>query len=45
MKTDSAKTSDQFYKATSNGVVSEADLEEIKRQIDRVYEQGISSAA
>lgn len=29
----------QFYKATSNGVVSEADLKEIKAQIDRVYKQ------
>ena len=27
----------QFYKATSNGVVSEADLREIQRQIERVY--------
>ncbi|NJL00403.1 MAG: hypothetical protein HC910_07455 [Spirulinaceae cyanobacterium SM2_1_0] len=27
----------QFYKATSNGVVSEADLREIREQIDRVY--------
>nr|WP_204105882.1 hypothetical protein [Spirulina major] len=27
----------QFYKATSNGVVSEQDLREIKEQIDRVY--------
>jgi hypothetical protein len=27
----------QFYKATSNGVVSEADLQAIKEQIDRVY--------
>lgn len=27
----------QFYKATSNGVVSEADLQAIKDQIDRVY--------
>ena len=30
----------QFYKATSNGIVSEADLKEIKQQIDRVYDQG-----
>lgn len=30
----------QFYKATSNGVVSESDLAEIKAQIDRVYNQG-----
>tara|TARA_R110002096_G_scaffold233764_4_gene423889 strand:- start:557 stop:2107 length:1551 start_codon:yes stop_codon:yes gene_type:complete len=30
----------QFYKATSNGVVSEADLQDIKKQIDRVYAQG-----
>ena len=29
----------QFYKATSNGVVSEADLQAIKEQIDRVYAQ------
>ena len=28
----------QFYKATSNGVVSAADMEEIAAQIDRVYE-------
>lgn len=27
----------QFYKATSNGVVSEQDVKEIKQQIDRVY--------
>ncbi|WP_035986760.1 hypothetical protein [Leptolyngbya sp. KIOST-1] len=27
----------QFYKATSNGVVSEADIAEIRQQIDRVY--------
>lgn len=27
----------QFYKATSNGVVDEKDLKEIKAQIDRVY--------
>jgi hypothetical protein len=27
----------QFYKATSNGVVSEADIKEIAAQIDRVY--------
>jgi hypothetical protein len=27
----------QFYKATSNGLVSEADLSQIRRQIDRVY--------
>jgi len=27
----------QFYKATSNGVVSEADMRAIKTQIDRVY--------
>lgn len=32
----------QFYKATSNGVVSEADLRAIKDQIDRVYAQGDS---
>jgi hypothetical protein len=29
----------QFYKATSNGVVSSADLQAIKEQIDRVYAQ------
>ena len=28
----------QFYKATSNGVVSEADIQEIRQQIARVYE-------
>ncbi len=28
----------QFYKATSNGVVSDADLREIRNQIDRVYD-------
>jgi hypothetical protein len=27
----------QFYKATSNGVVSETDMAEIRQQIDRVY--------
>ena len=27
----------QFYQATSNGVVSEADIQRLKRQIDRVY--------
>jgi hypothetical protein len=27
----------QFYKATSNGVVTEADMAEIRQQIDRVY--------
>jgi hypothetical protein len=30
----------QFYKATSNGVVSEADIAEIRQQIDRVYGDG-----
>lgn len=30
----------QFYKATSNGVVSPQDMSEIKRQIDRVYAHG-----
>ena len=30
----------QFYKATSNGVVSEHDVREIREQIDRVYEEG-----
>lgn len=29
----------QFYKATGNGVVSEADMKEIHRQIRRVYKQ------
>ena len=29
----------QFYKATSNGVVSEADMTEIAAQIERVYSQ------
>lgn len=27
----------QFYKATSNGIVTEADIREVRRQIDRVY--------
>jgi hypothetical protein len=27
----------QFYQATSNGVVSEADIQRLKKQIDRVY--------
>lgn len=27
----------QFYKATSNGVVSETDMQDIRQQIDRVY--------
>lgn len=30
----------QFYRATSNGVISAADLRDVKRQIDRVYEDG-----
>lgn len=30
----------QFYRATSNGVVSDADLAEVKRDIDRVYAKG-----
>lgn len=30
----------QFYKATSNGVVSDADLADVKRAIDRTYESG-----
>lgn len=30
----------QFYKATSNGVVSEGDMTEIKRQIDSIYAHG-----
>jgi hypothetical protein len=29
----------QFYKATSNGVISEADVEEIADQIQRVYDE------
>ncbi|MDP2311038.1 MAG: hypothetical protein Q8P18_33770 [Pseudomonadota bacterium] len=29
----------QFYKATSNGVVTEADIREVRRQIDRVYSE------
>lgn len=30
----------QFYRATSNGVVSEQDLADVHRQIERVYEEG-----
>ncbi len=30
----------QFYRATSNGVVSSADLADVKRDIDRVYANG-----
>jgi hypothetical protein len=30
----------QFYKATSNGVISDADLKEAKSQIDKVYAKG-----
>lgn len=30
----------QFYKATDNGVVSEKDVSDIARQIERVYEEG-----
>jgi hypothetical protein len=30
----------QFYRATSNGVVSEADLREVKATIDQVYRNG-----
>ena len=30
----------QFYRATSNGVVSADDLRAVRRQIDRVYEEG-----
>ncbi len=30
----------QFYKATSNGVVSESDLADVERSIKRVYENG-----
>lgn len=29
----------QFYKATSNGIVNEEDMQEIKEQIDKVYAQ------
>ncbi len=29
----------QFYRATSNGVVSDQDLADVQRQIARVYEQ------
>lgn len=30
----------QFYKATDNGVVSQEDISDIARQIERVYEEG-----
>ncbi|MSQ02633.1 MAG: hypothetical protein EXR71_12215 [Myxococcales bacterium] len=30
----------QFYKATSNGVVSSADIAHVRKQIDRVYAKG-----
>lgn len=30
----------QFYKATSNGVVSRADVAKVRKQIDRVYAEG-----
>lgn len=30
----------QFYRATSNGVVSDEDLREVRDQIERVYEEG-----
>ena len=30
----------QFYKATSNGVVTDADVKELREQIDRVYATG-----
>ncbi len=30
----------QFYKATSNGIVTEADMEAIASQIERVYDEG-----
>ena len=30
----------QFYKATSNGIVTEADMEAIAQQIERVYDEG-----
>jgi hypothetical protein len=32
----------QFYKATSNGIVSEADVAQVKKEIDRVYSYGSS---
>lgn len=32
----------QFYKATSNGVVSDGDMREIRKQIDSVYKQSDS---
>ncbi|MEZ0324721.1 MAG: hypothetical protein ACAH95_02350 [Fimbriimonas sp.] len=32
----------QFYKATSNGIVSQADVEQVKKEIDRVYSYGSS---
>ncbi|MCH2110376.1 MAG: hypothetical protein MK135_13725 [Polyangiaceae bacterium] len=32
----------QFYKATSNGVIAERDIAEIRAQIDRVYQHGDS---
>jgi hypothetical protein len=30
----------QFYQATSNGIVSDADVAQLRAQIDRVYESG-----
>jgi hypothetical protein len=30
----------QFYKATSNGVVSEKDIDEIRKQIQKIYDEG-----
>ncbi len=30
----------QFYRATSNGVISAQDMDDVRRQIDRVYEDG-----
>ena len=30
----------QFYKATANGVVNQADVAQVRRQIDRVYAEG-----
>ncbi|NET49086.1 MAG: hypothetical protein F6K09_10255 [Merismopedia sp. SIO2A8] len=32
----------QFYKATSNGVISESDMQEIRQQITKVYDEGES---
>ena len=30
----------QFYKATSNGIVTDADVRDIRKQIDQVYSDG-----